>query len=231
MPTFVAAPVVPIFRDGTWITPNAADFMPVHNPSTGEVIARTPVLDAAQVDAVVEGAAKAFATWSKTSYTKRVGILFKPAHYIVLIQRKRNLRFKRHALQLTTCDKKVRELRATRRRQRSPSLRISTAGCRLPLLPRAFVRQPPICYAFLRKNRPARRHASPCYAQVFSRKSPDSTRWGNVSPGRTQSLGESTRQGRGRITEGNVHAHGRQTGSLEDRKRAGGDQTGAFPGF
>ena len=77
MPTTVAAPVVPIFRDGTWITPNAADFMPVHNPSTGEVIARTPLLDAAQVDAVVEGAAKAFATWSKTSYTKRVGILFK----------------------------------------------------------------------------------------------------------------------------------------------------------
>ena len=77
MPTTVEAPVVPIFRDGKWIVPNAVEFMPVHNPSTGEVIARTPLLNAAHVDAVVESAAKAFTTWSKTSYTKRVGILFK----------------------------------------------------------------------------------------------------------------------------------------------------------
>ena len=77
MSTTAEAPVVPIFRDGKWVTPQTEEFMPVHNPSTGEVIARTPMLDAAGVDAVVEAAAKAHATWSKTSYTKRVGILFK----------------------------------------------------------------------------------------------------------------------------------------------------------
>src|SRR5262249_36515315 len=72
-----SAPIVPIFREGKWITQDAGDYMPVHNPSTGEVIARTPLLDAAQVDAVVEAAANAFTSWSKTSFSKRSAILFK----------------------------------------------------------------------------------------------------------------------------------------------------------
>src|SRR5215475_2479323 len=86
-----SAPIVPIFRDGKWITQDAGDYVPVHNPSTGEVIARTPLLDAAEVDAIVEVAAKAYASWSKSSFTKRVTILFKykellEAHFLELAQ-------------------------------------------------------------------------------------------------------------------------------------------------
>ncbi len=72
-----SAPVVPVLRDGKFLTPNADTFQEVHNPSTGEVIALTPMLNAAHVDTTVEAAAKAFQSWSKTSVTKRVGILFK----------------------------------------------------------------------------------------------------------------------------------------------------------
>jgi len=74
-----AAPIVPLLIGGRWSRPEspAAGFGNVYNPSTGEVIARTPMCGASEVDAAVQAAAKAFESWSNYPVTKRATILFK----------------------------------------------------------------------------------------------------------------------------------------------------------
>ena len=72
--TNVADPV-PLFIGGQWRQSSATVFSPVHNPSTGEVIARTPLSGAADVDAAVAAAQKAFSSWSTTPVTRRAKIL------------------------------------------------------------------------------------------------------------------------------------------------------------
>src|SRR4051812_39150411 len=74
-----AAPIVPLLIGGRWSRPEspAAGFGNVYNPSTGEVISRTPMCGPAEVDAAVQAAAKAFETWSNYPVTKRATILFK----------------------------------------------------------------------------------------------------------------------------------------------------------
>jgi malonate-semialdehyde dehydrogenase (acetylating)/methylmalonate-semialdehyde dehydrogenase len=72
-----SAPVVPLLCDGRWITPQAAAHTKVHNPSTEEVIARTPMCGAREVDAAVEAASRAFAGWSRLPATQRAAILFR----------------------------------------------------------------------------------------------------------------------------------------------------------
>ena len=62
---------VPILSGETWSVPSTAAWSPVHNPSTGDEIARVPMCGAAEVDAVVEAALVAYATWSKTSVPAR----------------------------------------------------------------------------------------------------------------------------------------------------------------
>jgi malonate-semialdehyde dehydrogenase (acetylating) / methylmalonate-semialdehyde dehydrogenase len=54
-----------------------AEFGDVFNPSTGEVIARVPFGTAADVDAAVQMARKAFTTWGNTPAPKRSSILFR----------------------------------------------------------------------------------------------------------------------------------------------------------
>jgi malonate-semialdehyde dehydrogenase (acetylating)/methylmalonate-semialdehyde dehydrogenase len=55
----------------------AAEFGDVFNPSTGEVIARVPLGSAADVDAAVQAARRAFPAWSSIPAPKRAGILFR----------------------------------------------------------------------------------------------------------------------------------------------------------
>ncbi|NBD39107.1 MAG: hypothetical protein GVY10_11110 [Verrucomicrobia bacterium] len=43
------------FIGGEWMTSTASEFTPVHNPSTGEVIGRTPHSPAAEVGALEAG--------------------------------------------------------------------------------------------------------------------------------------------------------------------------------
>src|ERR1700690_1614923 len=50
---------------------------PVHNPSTGEVIAETPLCTAKHVDDAVEAAAGGFSAWGGTPPTDRARILFR----------------------------------------------------------------------------------------------------------------------------------------------------------
>ncbi len=55
----------------------ATVFTDVHNPSTGEIIARTPASPADEVDAAVSVAKEAFASWSRTAIPKRTAVFFR----------------------------------------------------------------------------------------------------------------------------------------------------------
>lgn len=66
-----------MFIGGRWEQVAHQDsFTEVHNPSTGEVIARTPLGGEREVDAAVEAAVKAFDSWSTTPVSQRAKILF-----------------------------------------------------------------------------------------------------------------------------------------------------------
>ena len=56
---------------------NDTMFVSVHNPSTGEVIGEVPLCGAAEVDAAVEAATVAFASWSATPAPRRAACLFR----------------------------------------------------------------------------------------------------------------------------------------------------------
>jgi malonate-semialdehyde dehydrogenase (acetylating)/methylmalonate-semialdehyde dehydrogenase len=71
------APLVPNFIGGKWIAVEGVDTAPVHNPSTEEVIARTPLCGLKEVDEAVVAAQAAFKSWSRTSPIVRAGILFR----------------------------------------------------------------------------------------------------------------------------------------------------------
>ena len=84
------------------------------------------------------------------------------------------------------------------------------------------------------RNRPAKRHASPCYAQVFFRPTPDrasrhggslvgESQPGRVHPGRFGSAAEVAPTAPSRTKRGAEHAHAWPPNSLEDRERAGRD--------
>ncbi len=62
---------------GQWSESSAATTVPVHNPSTGEVLADTPLSTAADVDRAVAAAQKAFATWSQVPAQRRATVLFR----------------------------------------------------------------------------------------------------------------------------------------------------------
>ena len=78
MSTTVSAPVLaPLFIDGEWLRPTHLDTTPVFNPSTGDVIAHTPVGTAAEVNAAVDSAHAAFNGWFETPPVDRARVLFR----------------------------------------------------------------------------------------------------------------------------------------------------------
>jgi malonate-semialdehyde dehydrogenase (acetylating)/methylmalonate-semialdehyde dehydrogenase len=61
-----------------WRVPaNGTGALPVYNPATGEVIEQVPLSGAHDVDAAVQAAAKAYATWSRTAVMERVRLMFR----------------------------------------------------------------------------------------------------------------------------------------------------------
>jgi malonate-semialdehyde dehydrogenase (acetylating)/methylmalonate-semialdehyde dehydrogenase len=64
------------FIGGAW-TPFDGPTEPVYNPATGEVIGRTPLSSAREVDRTVAAAAAAFPSWSSTAVGARTDILFR----------------------------------------------------------------------------------------------------------------------------------------------------------
>jgi malonate-semialdehyde dehydrogenase (acetylating)/methylmalonate-semialdehyde dehydrogenase len=62
---------------GRWVPSHGTSYVTVHNPARGEVIARTPLSTAADVDAAVAAAKAAFRGWSETPPVKRIQPMFK----------------------------------------------------------------------------------------------------------------------------------------------------------
>ncbi len=69
---------VPVWFGGEWRTvTDVASTTPVHNPSTGDIIAETPMCSAKHVNEAVEAAAAAFPGWMETPPVERARVLFK----------------------------------------------------------------------------------------------------------------------------------------------------------
>ena len=66
----------PIFVGGEWRTLTDVATTPVHNPSTGHVIAEAPQCGPRHVDEAVEAAAAAFPAWWETPPVERARVLF-----------------------------------------------------------------------------------------------------------------------------------------------------------
>jgi len=65
------------FIGGRWVDARATDFFDVHNPAVGDVIGRTPLSSAADVDAAVQAATRAFPAWRDTPVNARAQVLYK----------------------------------------------------------------------------------------------------------------------------------------------------------
>jgi malonate-semialdehyde dehydrogenase (acetylating)/methylmalonate-semialdehyde dehydrogenase len=67
---------------GKWVPSTAVDFVDVHNPARGTVIARTPLSTRAELDAAVQAAAKAFPGWRDTPVVQRARAMFRFTHLL-----------------------------------------------------------------------------------------------------------------------------------------------------
>jgi len=65
------------YINGTWREPAAAEFIDVVNPATGELIARTPLCGAAEVEEAAQAAQAALPAWRRTPAQDRIQYLFK----------------------------------------------------------------------------------------------------------------------------------------------------------
>ena len=65
------------YFNGAWQRSSATEFVDVANPATSEILARTPLSTAGDVDAVVKAAADAFPAWRRVPAGERVQYLFK----------------------------------------------------------------------------------------------------------------------------------------------------------
>src|SRR4029450_11410254 len=72
-----APQVCPILVNGEWQELRNVETSPVHNPSTGEVIALTPNCKAAHVNEAVQAAAAAFPAWWETPPVERARVFFR----------------------------------------------------------------------------------------------------------------------------------------------------------
>ena len=69
--------IIQNYIGGHWVDSDAKQFCDVVNPATGELLARTPLGTAADVERAVQAAAKAFPAWRRTPPVNRVKPLFK----------------------------------------------------------------------------------------------------------------------------------------------------------
>lgn len=64
------------YVNGYWVDPQGADYIDVENPSTGEVIARSPLTSAEETTRAIELAHAAFQSWKNVPVSRRVVYLF-----------------------------------------------------------------------------------------------------------------------------------------------------------
>jgi malonate-semialdehyde dehydrogenase (acetylating)/methylmalonate-semialdehyde dehydrogenase len=65
------------YINGEWIDPAVSEYVDVINPATGEVIAKTPLSHASDVEAAAKAAAEALPAWRRVPANERVQYLFK----------------------------------------------------------------------------------------------------------------------------------------------------------
>ena len=65
------------YINGRWAEAQNASYLDVENPSTGKVIARTPLSTKEEANSAIEAAAEAYESWSKTPVARRVKPLYK----------------------------------------------------------------------------------------------------------------------------------------------------------
>ncbi|MSO50225.1 MAG: CoA-acylating methylmalonate-semialdehyde dehydrogenase [Acidobacteria bacterium] len=70
------APALSNFIGGRWVPSTGSRSIDVHNPATGQTIARTPLSGGADVDAAVAAATAAFPGWSETPPVVRARTMF-----------------------------------------------------------------------------------------------------------------------------------------------------------
>ena len=75
--------ILKYFTNNEFHTSAATEFYDVYNPSTGELIAKSPKMPLEEVQAVIANAAEAYKTWSRVPVIKRVQILYKVRELLV----------------------------------------------------------------------------------------------------------------------------------------------------
>lgn len=65
------------YIQGQWRPSTTAEFLPIHNPATGEPLGRTPLSTPAELHDAVAAAAAAYPAWRRVPVTDRVQFLFK----------------------------------------------------------------------------------------------------------------------------------------------------------
>ncbi|WP_434311619.1 CoA-acylating methylmalonate-semialdehyde dehydrogenase [Hominifimenecus sp. rT4P-3] len=71
------------FINGQYVESKTEKYMPVHNPSTGEIIAETPCCTMEEVEDAIAAAKAAYPAWSSTPAHKRAQLFFKLRELIV----------------------------------------------------------------------------------------------------------------------------------------------------
>src|SRR5262252_2908568 len=82
MPVATSVEVLENYIGGMWTRSKATEFVDVHNPARGEVIAKAPLSTRADLDAAVASATKAFPAWRDTPVVIRARAMFKFAHLL-----------------------------------------------------------------------------------------------------------------------------------------------------
>ena len=75
----------PVFIGGEWTHLSGLATTPVHNPSTGDVIAEAPLCAAQHVNDAAEAAEAAFPAWSETPPVERARIFFRFKMLLLLL--------------------------------------------------------------------------------------------------------------------------------------------------
>ena len=68
---------LPNYVDGRWVAAATAEYVPVHNPATAELMAQVPLSGVAEVQAAAEAASRALPAWRRTPVGERIQYLFK----------------------------------------------------------------------------------------------------------------------------------------------------------
>ena len=67
------------YINGKWVDPENNGYIDVENPSTAEIIAKSPLSTTEETNRAIDAAAIAFETWGKTPVARRVEPLYKLA--------------------------------------------------------------------------------------------------------------------------------------------------------